>query len=166
MATELPYQVAKADLLATIAEQIGARRLDGIADLRDESDRDGVRVVFELKRDATPAVVLNNLFKTTRLQTPSRATRSRSAPTPTGARRPRGLRAALVSGSASARVRRAARRGNCARPRRAITSSRGCSRRRATSTRSSPPCARRRCGSAAALTLAVEAEGRALRRAG
>ena len=70
IATELPYQVAKADLLATIAEQINARRLDGIADLRDESDRDGVRVVFELKRDATPAVVLNNLFKTTRLQTP------------------------------------------------------------------------------------------------
>lgn len=62
--------MSKADLLSQIAESINARRLDGIADLRDESDRDGVRVVFELKRDATPAVVLNNLFKTTRLQTP------------------------------------------------------------------------------------------------
>lgn len=69
IATELPYQVCKSDLLEKTAEAVNAKRLTGIADLRDESDRDGMRIVYELKRDANPSVVLSNLFKSTRLQT-------------------------------------------------------------------------------------------------
>jgi DNA gyrase subunit A len=67
--TELPYQVNKAALLEKIAALVNDKKLDGISDLRDESDRDGIRVVLELKRDAIPAVVLNNLYKKTSLQT-------------------------------------------------------------------------------------------------
>ncbi|GAX23176.1 DNA gyrase subunit A [Fistulifera solaris] len=67
--TQLPYQVNKAALLEKIAALVNEKKLDGIADLRDESDRDGIRVVIELKRDAVPQVVLNNLFKKTALQT-------------------------------------------------------------------------------------------------
>ncbi len=66
---ELPYQVNKARLVEQIAALVQSKRLEGIADLRDESDRDGIRVVIELKRDAVPEVVLNNLFKLTQLQT-------------------------------------------------------------------------------------------------
>jgi DNA gyrase subunit A len=66
---ELPYQVNKARLVEQIASLVQAKRLEGIADLRDESDRDGIRLVVELKRDAVPEVVLNNLFKLTQLQT-------------------------------------------------------------------------------------------------
>lgn len=65
---ELPYQVNKAALLEKIANLVNEKKLEGIADLRDESDRDGIRVVVELKRDAVPAVVLNNLYKKTSLQ--------------------------------------------------------------------------------------------------
>ncbi|GKY91128.1 hypothetical protein MPSEU_000085600 [Mayamaea pseudoterrestris] len=65
---ELPYQVNKAALLEKIAALVNDKKLDGIADLRDESDRDGIRVVIELKRDAVAAVVLNNLYKKTSLQ--------------------------------------------------------------------------------------------------
>ncbi|CAM9092331.1 unnamed protein product [Pylaiella littoralis] len=67
--TELPYQVNKSALLQRMAEMVNDKKLDGISDLRDESDRDGVRVVIELKRDANPQVVENNLFKKTQLQT-------------------------------------------------------------------------------------------------
>mmetsp|Transcript_23829 Transcript_23829/g.56251 ORF Transcript_23829/g.56251 Transcript_23829/m.56251 type:complete len:1080 (+) Transcript_23829:22-3261(+) len=67
--TELPYQVNKAALLEQIAALVNDKKLEGIADLRDESDRDGIRVVLELKRDAVPAIVLNNLYKKTKLQT-------------------------------------------------------------------------------------------------
>jgi len=67
--TELPYQVNKAALVAKIAELAKLKRLEGITDLRDESDRSGIRVVVELKRDTTPKRVLNNLFKLTALQT-------------------------------------------------------------------------------------------------
>jgi len=67
--TELPYQVNKAALLEKIAALVNDKKLEGIADLRDESDRDGIRVVIELKRDAVAAVVLNNLYKKTPLQT-------------------------------------------------------------------------------------------------
>jgi DNA gyrase subunit A len=67
--TELPYQVNKAALLEKIADLVNDKKLEGIADLRDESDRDGIRMVIELKRDAVPAVVLNNLYKKTSLQT-------------------------------------------------------------------------------------------------
>jgi len=67
--TELPYQVNKALLVARIAELAKEKKIDGISDLRDESDRHGMRVVVELKRDAAPRKVLNNLFKHTSLQT-------------------------------------------------------------------------------------------------
>ena len=67
--TELPYQVNKASLLERIATLVNEKKLDGIADLRDESDREGIRMVIELKRDAVAAVVQNNLLKKTNLQT-------------------------------------------------------------------------------------------------
>ena len=66
--TELPYQVNKRQMIRNIAEQIKDKRLEGISDLRDETDRNGMRVVIELKKDANPQVVLNNLFKQTALQ--------------------------------------------------------------------------------------------------
>jgi DNA gyrase subunit A len=66
--TELPYQVNKASLLEKIAELVKDKRIDGIADLRDESDRDGMRIYVEIKRDANPHKVLNNLFKHTPMQ--------------------------------------------------------------------------------------------------
>jgi len=66
--TELPYQTNKAALIERIAELVNDKKLEGIADIRDESDRDGMRVVIELRRDAYPQVVLNNLFKLTPLQ--------------------------------------------------------------------------------------------------
>ncbi|MEA4966128.1 MAG: DNA gyrase subunit A [Oscillospiraceae bacterium] len=66
--TELPYQVNKRTLIANIAEQVHDKRLDGISDLRDESDRTGMRIVIELKRDANQQVVLNRLFTQTTLQ--------------------------------------------------------------------------------------------------
>ena len=66
--TELPYQVNKRQLIKTIAEQVKDKRLEGISDLRDETDRNGMRIVIELKKDANPQVVLNNLFKQTALQ--------------------------------------------------------------------------------------------------
>ena len=67
--SELPYQVNKARLVEQIAHLVHNKRLEGIADLRDESDRDGIRVVIELKRDAVPEVVQNNLYKLTQLRT-------------------------------------------------------------------------------------------------
>ena len=66
--TELPYQVNKSELVRKIAEQVRDKRLEGISDLRDESDRIGMRIVIELKKDANAQVVLNNLFKQTALQ--------------------------------------------------------------------------------------------------
>jgi DNA gyrase subunit A len=65
---ELPYQVNKARLIKRIAELVKDEKLDAISDIRDESDRDGMRIVIELKREATPKVVLNQLFKHSRLQ--------------------------------------------------------------------------------------------------
>lgn len=66
--TELPYQTNKAALIERIADMVNDKKLEGIADIRDESDRDGMRIVIELKRDAYPRVVLNNLYKQTPLQ--------------------------------------------------------------------------------------------------
>ena len=66
--TELPYQVNKRQLIKNIAEQVKDKRLDGVSDLRDETDRNGMRIVVELKKDANPQVVLNTLFKQTALQ--------------------------------------------------------------------------------------------------
>ena len=67
--TEIPYQVNKTTLLERIAELVRAKAVEGISDLRDESDRDGMRIVIELKREATPEVVLNQLYRFTQLQT-------------------------------------------------------------------------------------------------
>jgi DNA gyrase subunit A len=66
--TQLPFQTNKAALIEKIAEMVNDKRLEGIADIRDESDRDGMRIVVELRRDAYPRVVLNNLYKQTPLQ--------------------------------------------------------------------------------------------------
>ncbi len=66
--TELPYQVNKAQLIIKIAEYVREKRIEGIVDLRDESDRDGMRIVVEVKRDSNPNVVLNNLYKHTQMQ--------------------------------------------------------------------------------------------------
>ncbi|MEO0802803.1 MAG: DNA gyrase subunit A [Cyanobacteria bacterium J06642_2] len=66
--TELPYQTNKAGMIEKIAEMVNDKRLEGISDIRDESDREGMRIVIELKRDAYPQVVLNNLYKQTPLQ--------------------------------------------------------------------------------------------------
>ena len=66
--TELPYQVNKRQLIKNIADQVREKRLEGISDLRDETDRNGMRIVIELKRDANPQVVLNRLFAQTQLQ--------------------------------------------------------------------------------------------------
>ena len=67
--TEIPYQVNKRMLIKSMADQVEDKRLEGISDIRDESDRNGMRVVIELKRDANPQVVLNRLFAQTQLQT-------------------------------------------------------------------------------------------------
>ncbi|MBN8574513.1 MAG: DNA gyrase subunit A [Candidatus Kapabacteria bacterium] len=67
--SELPYQVQKAGLIEKIATLVRHKTLEGISDIRDESDRDGLRIVIELKRDAEPEVVLNNLYKQTQMQT-------------------------------------------------------------------------------------------------
>ena len=67
--TELPYQVNKRMLIKAMADQVNDKRLDGISDIRDESDRNGMRIVIELKRDANPQIVLNKLFTQTSLQT-------------------------------------------------------------------------------------------------
>ena len=67
--TEIPYQVNKADMIKKTADLVNDKKIDGISDIRDESDRNGMRIVYELKRDAIPNVVLNKLFKYTALQT-------------------------------------------------------------------------------------------------
>jgi len=67
--TEIPYQVNKSKLIEQIANLVKDRKVDGITDLRDESDREGMRIVIELRRDVEPAIILNNLYKHTNLQT-------------------------------------------------------------------------------------------------
>ena len=67
--TEIPYQVNKRQLIKHMADQVNDKRLDGISDIRDESDRTGMRIVIELKKDANPQIVLNKLFTQTQLQT-------------------------------------------------------------------------------------------------
>ncbi|MFT6728366.1 MAG: DNA gyrase subunit A, partial [Flavobacteriales bacterium] len=66
---EIPYQVNKADMIRKTADLVNEKKLDGISEIRDESDRNGMRIVYEIKRDAIPNVVLNKLFKYTQLQT-------------------------------------------------------------------------------------------------
>ncbi|HLS52799.1 MAG TPA: DNA gyrase subunit A [Tissierellaceae bacterium] len=68
LVTELPYQVNKANLIERIVDHVREKRIEGISDLRDEADRDGMRIVIELKRDANPNIVLNNLYKYTQMQ--------------------------------------------------------------------------------------------------
>jgi len=67
--TEIPYQVNKADMIKRTADLVNDKKLEGISAIRDESDRDGMRIVYEIKRDANASIVLNNLFKYTSLQT-------------------------------------------------------------------------------------------------
>lgn len=67
--TEIPYQVNKTNLIEKIADLVQAKKIEGISDLRDESDRDGMRIVIDLKRDADPNVILNSLFKHSQMQT-------------------------------------------------------------------------------------------------
>ena len=67
--TEIPYQVNKTSMIEKIAELVREKTLEGIADIRDESDRDGMRIVVELKREAVPEVVLNQLYRFSSLQT-------------------------------------------------------------------------------------------------
>lgn len=67
--TEIPYMVNKAEMISKTADLINDKKIDGISDVRDESDRNGMRIVYELKRDSIPNVVLNNLYKYTALQT-------------------------------------------------------------------------------------------------
>lgn len=67
--TEIPYQVNKANMIERTAELVNEKKLEGISDIRDESDREGMRIVYEIKRDANAGVVLNNLYKYTSLQT-------------------------------------------------------------------------------------------------
>ncbi|RPG60836.1 MAG: DNA gyrase subunit A [Flavobacteriales bacterium TMED191] len=67
--SELPYQVNKADMIAKTAELVNSKKIEGISDIRDESDRNGMRIVYILKRDAIPNIVLNQLYKYTQLQT-------------------------------------------------------------------------------------------------
>lgn len=67
--SEIPYQVNKAEMISKTADLINDKKIEGIADIRDESDRTGMRIVYDLKRDAIPNVVLNNLYKHTQLQT-------------------------------------------------------------------------------------------------
>lgn len=66
--TEIPYQVNKANLVAKIADLVHEKKVEGISDLRDESGRDGMRIVIELKKDINPTIVLNTLYKHTQLQ--------------------------------------------------------------------------------------------------
>ena len=67
--TELPYQISKAGWIEKLAELVNASKIHGISDIRDESDRDGMRIVIELKKDSNPDLVISNLFKKTSLQT-------------------------------------------------------------------------------------------------
>src|SRR4029078_908266 len=67
--TEIPYQVNKARMVAKIAECVKEKRIEGISEVRDESDRDGMRVVIELKKDIFPQVIINQLYRLTDLQT-------------------------------------------------------------------------------------------------
>jgi DNA gyrase subunit A len=67
--TELPYQVNKANLISAIADLIQGKKIEGITDIRDESDKDGIRVVMELRRDVEPQIILNNLYKHTQMET-------------------------------------------------------------------------------------------------
>jgi DNA gyrase subunit A len=66
--TEIPYQVNKANLIESIAHLVEGKKIEGISDIRDESDRDGMRVVIELKKDTTPEIIINQLYKHTQLQ--------------------------------------------------------------------------------------------------
>ena len=122
--TEIPYQVNKAKLIERIAELVREKTIEGISDLRDESDRDGMRIVIELKRGEVPEVILNKLYKHTPLQIELRhhhaGHRRRPAEGAEPARARRELRRVPPRGRAPAdRVRAAEGRGALPHPRRA-----------------------------------------------
>ncbi len=146
--TELPYQVNKASLLEKIAELVKDKRIEGIGDLRDESDRDGMRIYIELKRDANPHKVLNNLFKHTpdaaRLQHEHARPRRRPAADAAAAQRPRPLprppaRDHPAPDRVRPRPRRAPGRTSSRASRSPSTTSTRSSRRSASRTRSTTP---------------------------
>ena len=89
--TEIPYQVNKATLIEKIAELVREKRVEGISDLRDESDRDGMRIVIELKRDAVADVVLNQLWRFTALQSSFAGQHDRPERRPAGNADPEGF---------------------------------------------------------------------------
>ena len=132
--TELPYQTNKASLIERIAELVNDKKLEGIADIRDESDRDGMRIVIELRRDAYPQVVLNNLYKLTPLQNNFSAYMLALVKSEPVAQPRECLRCSLTSAS---RRLNGAPSTCCAKPRSAITSSRACLWSSTISTRSS-----------------------------
>ena len=132
--SELPYQVNKSTLLEKIADLVKDKKIDGISDLRDESDRDGMRIFIEIKRDANPHKVLNNLFKHTadaaRVQHEHARARRRPAPDAAAQERPRST-ASTTAGRSSG----AAPSSTSARPARGLTSSRASRSPSTTSTR-------------------------------
>ena len=126
--TEIPYQVNKAKLLERIADLVRDKTLEGISDIRDESDRDGMRVVIELKRGEIGEVVLNNLYKHTQLQQTFGIIMLAIVGWPAaGADAARS--ASSTSSSSAARSCGGASSSSCARPKRARTSSRACASR-------------------------------------
>ena len=131
--TEIPFQVNKKRLLENIAELVREKTIEGISDLRDESDRDGMRIVIELKRGEQPEVILNNLYKHTQLQTTFGIIMLAIV-----GGRPRVLplrrRSSSTSSSSAAKSSGGGPSSSCARPRRARTSSKGCGSRSTTST--------------------------------
>ena len=120
--TEIPYQVNKAKLIERIADLVREKTIEGISDLRDESDRDGMRIVIELKRGEVPEVVLNNLYKHTPLQIELRHHHARHRRRPAEGAEPARARS-RASSSSGARSCAAAPSSSCGRPRRGTTSS-------------------------------------------
>ena len=121
--SEIPYQVNKARLIERIAELVNEKKLEGISDLRDESDREGMRVVIELKRDAVAEVVLNQLYKHhAHCRNPSASTCSRSSMDAPSCSSLKEALQVFIEHRREVVTRRTA--SSCARPRSACTSSR------------------------------------------
>ena len=141
--TEIPYQVNKARLHAKIGELMRDKRIEGIAEVRDESDRDGMRLVIELKKDVFPQVVLNQLYRLTDLQTSFGVINLVDRRRPSRRPRPEGD-ARSSSSSTAATWSAAARASSCARPRPSARSSRAWAWRPPRSTSWSRPSAQSR----------------------
>ena len=141
--TEIPYMTNKARLLEKIAELVNDKRIEGISDLRDESDREGIRVVIELKRGANAEIVLNKLYRNTPMQTTFGIIFLAIVDNQPEVM-PLADRSSGTSSTTAKRSSSAARSSTCARPRSGRTSSKAWSRRSTSSTRSSSSSARSR----------------------